>query len=362
MPKRDESSGSSSSDATTTLQNSNEQSSANKKARPMSAFTVIVGGTSFRTSRQTLIDGSEYFAALLGSNFNDNELTVEGYELYVDRDPEPFAVLLSNWRSGVFLCSSPDLLAKVLVEAEFFLLDTLLASIKRDCIRNLFSTKGFSSLHQSDEEADAKANERFPSLTSLLKSPYFPHMYYAPVHYSRILSTEPMANERTYVHFTSIGGASYEYLTTAWITYERTDNKAVVREPLVTLKDRRISPWTLLDFSSDPKFWKDVDGPSTSLLPFSFCHQASLSPESRNPSWSLRVKTMIEAPKEGEVSYYAKQEGKPMRHIPTNIEITRDLESNKVVDTKCFSYSAGGKLVDVTTFSNFISFEKPDDA
>ena len=68
-------------------------------------ITLNVGGTSFETTSTTLAGSSDYFRRMLDHGWRE----ATDREIFVDRDPEPFAVLLSSMRSGSVLLPAHDL-------------------------------------------------------------------------------------------------------------------------------------------------------------------------------------------------------------------------------------------------------------
>lgn len=92
-----------------------------------------VGGTCFVTSVSTLTANSAYFR----SKFSDEWRRAEDDgddPVFVDQEPEPFAILLSYMRVGYVECESLD--KKVLALAEFLGIDRLLYAVKARAFRN----------------------------------------------------------------------------------------------------------------------------------------------------------------------------------------------------------------------------------
>ena len=98
---------------------------ATDPAMPPKLIKLNVGGTIFTTTETTLTKESRYFAALLSGDYSDRD----GDDVFVDRDPAHFAVVLQYLRGG--LASVPPELtaAGILAEAEFFLVDGLMAAM-----------------------------------------------------------------------------------------------------------------------------------------------------------------------------------------------------------------------------------------
>lgn len=92
---------------------------------PPKLIKLNVGGTVFTTTETTLTKESRYFAALLSGDYSDRD----GDDVFVDRDPAHFAVVLQYLRGGL-ASVPPDLTAAgILAEAEFFLVDGLMAAM-----------------------------------------------------------------------------------------------------------------------------------------------------------------------------------------------------------------------------------------
>jgi hypothetical protein len=105
-------------------------------ARPkLDRILIDVGGTTFTSSVATLTGSSAYFQRIL----SDLWQTEESGTLFLDRDPEPFAVLLSYMRDGLLGLPENDLLLskRVLLNAEFLGMDGLLTEVKAQAERNM---------------------------------------------------------------------------------------------------------------------------------------------------------------------------------------------------------------------------------
>ena len=76
-------------------------------------------------------------------------------ELFLDRDAEPFTILLSCMRSmSASLLPSDDerMFKRVLLEAEYFQCDWLLHKVKVQAMQNICKTKPFFSRPKNAEE------------------------------------------------------------------------------------------------------------------------------------------------------------------------------------------------------------------
>ena len=105
-------------------------SSAGKEPRHVGRSRVVldVGGHEFVTCPSTLVAASSYFRSLYSETWGG----ASDERLFLDRDHEPFALLLSYMRSGLLElpAESPSLARRVLHEAEFFGVDGLLREVK----------------------------------------------------------------------------------------------------------------------------------------------------------------------------------------------------------------------------------------
>ena len=91
-------------------------------------IVVDVGGTRFTTSASTLTSASEYFERLLSPRW----CAEPPEELFLDRDPEPFKILLTYMRTGLLELSKDNqsLARRVMVEAEFLGMQGFIDSVK----------------------------------------------------------------------------------------------------------------------------------------------------------------------------------------------------------------------------------------
>ena len=112
-------------------------------------IVVDVGGTRFTTSASTLTAGSEYFERLLSPRW----CAEPPEEIFLDRDPEPFAILLTYMRTGLLELSKDDLsmARRVMIEAEFLGMVGLIDSVKAKAIKNT----GWEGTDWEGTDADA---------------------------------------------------------------------------------------------------------------------------------------------------------------------------------------------------------------
>ena len=101
---------------------------AEPKARSTDRIVVDVGGTRFATSASTLTSASDYFERLLSPRW----CAEPPEELFLDRDPEPFKILLTYMRTGLLELSKDNqsLARRVMVEAEFLGMQGFIDSVK----------------------------------------------------------------------------------------------------------------------------------------------------------------------------------------------------------------------------------------
>ena len=137
--------------------------------RLVDRVVVDVGGTRFCTSTSTLTASSSYFQRL----FSDRWASSSEDECFLDGDPEPFAILLMR-RGHLDL---PESLAqRVLLEAEFLGVDSLLVEVKARAHRNLHPEFQDSS----DANAAASFDAEHGGMRDALRSGVLPARYYAP--------------------------------------------------------------------------------------------------------------------------------------------------------------------------------------
>jgi hypothetical protein len=97
-------------------------------------IVLDVGGTRFTTSATTLTSKRDYFASMLSHWCDDGPPE----SLFLDRDPEPFKVLLTYMRTGLLELSADNasLARRVLVDAQFLGMQGLIDSVKMAVVEN----------------------------------------------------------------------------------------------------------------------------------------------------------------------------------------------------------------------------------
>ena len=111
-------------------QQPDEEQAEPRATRRTDRIVVDVGGTRFTTSASTLTSASEYFERLLSPRW----CAEPPEELFLDRDPEPFKILLTYMRTGLLELSKddPSMARRVMVEAEFLGMQGFIDCVKAE--------------------------------------------------------------------------------------------------------------------------------------------------------------------------------------------------------------------------------------
>ena len=153
--------------------------------------TLNVGGKRFETTVELLERKTTFFQGMF-------ESAAPEAEIFVDRDPEAFALLLRFMRQGIVAAllprNDPALAASVLSEADYFGVDSLLQPVKAAAFRNQCLHKRFPHHHSpiyepsaepdprdDDAKAAAEFDKRFGSVGQAIESGLLPARYFAPV-------------------------------------------------------------------------------------------------------------------------------------------------------------------------------------
>jgi hypothetical protein len=224
-----------------------EISGSATKRHSNSQFVVNVGGTKFITSKDTLVAGSPFFAAMLSGKFAEGE---DGEEVYVDRNPVPFTIILEYMRSNILLCGRENstLLAAVLVEADFYGMDGLVYDVKLQCYTNLHH----STQTRNDAELLAKLEAEFPSVQDLVRHQHFPSIYYEKRMPNKIISKSPLPNN-IYVEIGFFDVSKSRLQALEMIMFER--GNEVITEPMIRLESKFIG-WASIDFDLPIERWQ----------------------------------------------------------------------------------------------------------
>jgi len=153
-----------------------------------------VGGEIFETTVSTLCANGSFFARMWASGWRESS---EPEEIFLDRDPDSFRLLLSCMRArkAVLPSSDRELCCRMLRDAEYFGVDWLLSEVKVKALRHLFNqaqadgalphalhtAEAFDAAHGGLEEAlDAgilpdwcfgpQPGKRFPQVLQLVEA------------------------------------------------------------------------------------------------------------------------------------------------------------------------------------------------
>lgn len=150
-----------------------EDTPATALVRPHGRVVLDVGGTRFVSSKTTLEGSSAYFSALLA---RWDEHTEEA--LFIDGDADAFQPLLSYMRFGKLTLPEHDigLCERVLLQAEYLGMDTMLDEVKAQAFANLNP-----DTHQFEARPLSRAfDEDVGSLAEALRSKVLPARYFGP--------------------------------------------------------------------------------------------------------------------------------------------------------------------------------------
>jgi hypothetical protein len=234
----------------------------------------------FTTSKQTLTFNSSFFAEAL-SDYNETCNNSTGSSsFFVDRDSEVFPILLSYMRSYELFCDR-HLLAKVVIEADFFGMHLLVESIIRKCYQNLHPEENLE-----DNELVVKSEDEFPTVSALLAHNCFPGIYYETIIFNRALTTGTLPQD-TYVKLKLASGDDEVIRAFNTVTFQRGNQvgSAVVVEPMVRITSTMLD-WSLLNYDADTL--RKGSALISQLIPVSF-----LVKYRQALSWSLQTKTLI---------------------------------------------------------------------
>ena len=142
---------------------SQEEPSRKKQKRASDRITVDVGGTKFITSRSTLTANSAYFESLLSDEWDETKES----EVYLDQDPDAFAVILEFMRCGMIRITKID--PTVLLLAEFLRLEKLLLSAK---VR-WYCAIGIGPVLHDDEEIAAAFDSEHRGIAKAISDGHF---------------------------------------------------------------------------------------------------------------------------------------------------------------------------------------------
>ena len=137
---------------------SQEEPSHKKQKRASDRITVDVGGTKFFTTRSTLTANSAYFESLLSDEWDETKES----EVYLDQDPDAFAVILEFMRCGMIRIIKIDPI--VLLLAEFLRLEKLLLAVK---------VRWYGPVLLDDEEIAAAFDSEYGGIAKAISDGHF---------------------------------------------------------------------------------------------------------------------------------------------------------------------------------------------
>ena len=312
---------------------------------------VNVGGKLFSTFRSTLTMKSTYFEKRLSGRFSDD---AGDSEIIVDRDYEPFSIILSYLRSGELLISPDNLLfSSVLIEADFYGIDELVDMVKDKCYCNL------NHIDYDEECSDMRTGDytkEFPSYKHIINHTFFPPMYFDKVNYYRVISAQVLTDNKC-VRLRKLDGTVVYMEVWQSVTYECRQSRAILVEPLLCL----IKPAPSWVSMKSPTDCKDNIEPrfDRQLVPVSFW--LGFHEDVYDGSWYTATKTVFE-PKEGAMQYTVKIDNKPITMNADVFIAYTIISTDYVNETKVYSYAANGTLIEVKKFSNFMHMGPKTDA
>ena len=321
-------------------------------------IVVNVGGKFFPTFRSTLTMKSTYFEKRLSGRFSDD---AGDSEIIVDRDHEPFGVILSYLRSGKLLILPDKLLfSSVLIEADFYGIDELIDMVRDKFYCNLNHIR----IDQGyDEAALAHCIIEFPSYEQLMEHPKFPSVYFSAESYYRVISTQILPKNK-FVRVCPVDVCFVEVWQS--ITFERLSDGRIYTEPaLIPLPYcDPVVDWTSI---KDPLNWpkKSIDCRNLKQyglhqhIPISFwlglngfddswymCTKSILAPNDTNHKYTVRINGHFETKNAELVEVYT-------------LDATYDF-NNSVSEFRVMAYADHRgvieDLVNVKELDNFMHF------
>lgn len=294
-------------------------------------IVVNVGGKLFPTFRSTLTMKSTYFEKRLSGRFSDD---AGDSEIIVDRDHEPFSIILSYLRSGELLISPDKLLfSSILIEADFYGIDELLDMVRDQCYCNL------NHINCEEELCDLLRNDRkivFPTYKHIIKHVFFPSMYFNKDNYYRVISTHVLP-ENKHVRLERPNG-TVEYKE-VWqsVTYQCLQSSAIFVEPLISLAE--LAPYWLS--VKDPTDWREENDLSYigQLVPVRF--YIGFYGSTYLDCWHTVTKTVYK-PSHGSIQYTVRSDGAPFTKSPDLAIIYKLTNSDLLTETKLYGYSCNG--------------------
>ena len=328
---------------------------ANKRRRSEniedSRIVVNVGGKLFPTFRSTLTMKSIYFEKRLSGRFSDD---ADDSEIIVDRDHEPFSIILSYLRSGKLLISPDKLLfSSVLIEADFYGIDELVDMVRDKCYCNL----NHIALDDFDEDCIDNCKAEFSTYEQIIEHVFFPSMYFEKVNYYRVISTQILP-ESKYVRLQKVNG-TIEFIE-VWqsVTYECLLTRAVQVEPLLCLAEADMPSW--ISIKSRTRWCTDYDSTfNRQLVPVSFW--LGYNEDAYDDDWYTATKTEYK-PEKGRCEYTIRIKNKPYTTRSVLAMFYNVISHSDLNHTELYGYSVFGDLMKVREFGKFMHLGPKTDA
>ena len=174
-----------------------------KRSRPeaepaTSPIRLNVGGVIFTTTVDTLTSNSRFFEATLASH----HFCTPSEEIFLDRDADAFAVLLSCFRQRSLmplpLRNNPELCSAVLIEAEYFAADWLLNEAKEKAVRNsVYPNVPFDQPVSGVDDLAADFDQKCGTITQAIERGILPARLLGPAQIStrRITQLLPLPDK-----------------------------------------------------------------------------------------------------------------------------------------------------------------------
>ena len=315
-------------------------------------IVVNVGGKLFPTFRSTLTMKSTYFEKRLSGRFSDD---AGNSEIIIDRDHEPFSIILSYLRSGKLLISPDKLLfGSILVEADFYGIDELVDMVRDKCYCNL-NHIDFDEQFNEFRQQDCK--RVFPSYEEVIEHVFFPSMYFNRVNYYRVISTHVLP-ENKFVRLCKLDDTIEFVETCQSITYECILTRTIFVEPLLTLIEEDKPSWLSL---KSPTEWRDdyYSIFDRQQVPVSFW--LGFQRDLYHKDWYTATRTEYK-PDKNKCVYTAKIKNKPVTMTPDLAMLYTVNTRSDLNHTELYAYSSVGKLINVTSFHNYMHVGPKTDA
>ena len=174
-------------------------------------IVLNVGGRRFETTTTLLELKTTYFRGMFESAVPGSRVD----DIFVDRDPDGFALLLRFMRQGAVAAvlprNDPALCTAVLAEADFFGVDALLQAVKAKAYRNVAPTSRFSSdTELEDAEAARLFDTSVGSISEAIEAGVLPARFFARVQRTVRTLVQPQSTCWVQVGFISHESNGYD--------------------------------------------------------------------------------------------------------------------------------------------------------